>query len=136
VIPTAWIDAAQARWTKTPPREQMTAIGLDVAQGGEAFSVAAPRYGGWYAPLTRKPGRECQKGEAVAAMVVGVRRNNCPVIVDVGGGWGAEAYGALNENGTPAVAYLGNKPSQATTREGNPNSSTSAPRTGGASVRS
>jgi hypothetical protein len=69
-------------------------------------------------------------------MVVGVRRNNCPVIVDVGGGWGAEAYGALNENGTPAVAYLGNKPSQATTREGNPNSSTSAPRTGGASVRS
>jgi nitrate/nitrite transporter NarK len=62
VIPTAWIDAAQARWTKTPPREQMTAIGLDVAQGGEAFSVAAPRYGGWYAPLTRKPGRECQKG--------------------------------------------------------------------------
>jgi hypothetical protein len=119
VIPTAWIEAAQQRWTPTPPREHMTAIGLDVAQGGDANSVAAPRYGGWYAKLTRKPGRECQKGEAVAAMVVTVRRNNCPVIVDVGGGWGAEAYGSLKENGIPCVAYLGNKPSQAKTREGN-----------------
>jgi hypothetical protein len=119
VIPTAWIEAAQRRWTKAPPREKMTAIGLDVAQGGDAFSVAAPRYGGWYAELTKKPGRECQKGDAVAAMVVTVRRNNCPVVVDVGGGWGAEAYGSLKENGIPAVAYLGNKPSQAKTREGN-----------------
>jgi hypothetical protein len=34
VIPTAWIEAAQARWTPTPPRQSMTAIGVDVAQGG------------------------------------------------------------------------------------------------------
>lgn len=119
VIPTAWIEAAQKRWTKTPPRGNMTAIGVDIAQGGEAFTVVAPRYGGWYGELIRKPGRECQTGTAVAAMVVAVRRNNCPVIVDAGGGWGTDAYGALRENGIPAVSYLGNKPSTATTREGN-----------------
>jgi hypothetical protein len=81
--------------------------------------VASPRYGGWFAPLVSKSGRECQDGSAVASMVVAVRKNNCPVIVDCGGGWGAEAYGALKENGIPAVAYLGNKPSIATSREGN-----------------
>jgi hypothetical protein len=119
VIPTAWIEAAQKRWTERPPREHMTAIGLDVAQGGEANTVAAPRYGGWYDRPTRKPGRECRLGTEVAAMVVQVRRNSCPVVVDCGGGWGAEAYGALRENGIPAVAYLGNKQSTATSREGN-----------------
>jgi hypothetical protein len=119
VIPTAWIEAAQKRWQDKPPRDTMTAIGLDVAQGGSSSTVAAPRYRGWYDKLTRRPGRECQLGTEVAAMVVQIRRDNCPVVVDCGGGWGAEAYGALRENGIPAVAYLGNKPSMATTREGN-----------------
>ena len=35
VIPTAWVKAAQARWTDMPPeRRVMFAIGADVAQGG------------------------------------------------------------------------------------------------------
>lgn len=118
VIPTAWIDAAQHRWKERPPREQMTALGLDVAQGGADWTVAAPRYGGWFDKLTRLPGKECQEGSDVAAMVVRIRRNNCPVIVDCGGGWGAEAVGAMERNGIPAVAYLGNKPSSATTKDG------------------
>lgn len=118
VIPTAWIEAAQARWTPRPPRGTMTAIGVDVAQGGNAWTVAAARYGPWFAQLDRKSGKECQSGADVAAMVVRIRRDNCPVVVDVGGGWGAEAVGALERNGIPTVSYLGNKPSQATTREG------------------
>jgi hypothetical protein len=97
----------------------MTALGVDVAQGGDDFTVAAPRYGGWFAKPTRKPGRECRDGTAVAAMIVTVRRNDCPVIVDCGGGWGTDAYGALKEQGIPAVAYKGIAPSTATTREGN-----------------
>ncbi len=55
----------------------------------------------------------------MASFVVAIRRNNCPVVVDCGGGWGAAAVGALGENGISAVAYLGNAPSTATTREGN-----------------
>jgi hypothetical protein len=44
--------------------------------------------------------------------------NNCPVIIDVGGGWGAAAVGALERNGIPMVAFNGVNPSAATTREG------------------
>jgi len=118
VIPTAWIEAAQKRWTATPPRQVMTAIGVDVAQGGSDQTVLAARHGGWYAPLVRKPGTACQQGGDVAAMVVQARRNNCPVVVDVGGGWGAEAVGALERNGIPVANYRGLTPSNATTPNG------------------
>ena len=33
-------------------------LGRSVGQGGDDATVAAPRYGGWYAELTRKPGKE------------------------------------------------------------------------------
>jgi hypothetical protein len=101
VIPTAWIEAAQNRWRENGGlRQPMTAIGVDVAQGGPARSVVAPRHGGWYAPLVRKGGEETRDGAEVAKMVNGCRSNNCPVIVDVGGGctgWtsGAVAPGAF-----------------------------------------
>jgi hypothetical protein len=88
------------------------------AQGGSDQTVLAARYGGWYAPLERKPGIACRQGGDVAAMVVRARRNNCPVVVDVGGGWGAEAVGALERNGIPVKAYRGLTPSMASSREG------------------
>ena len=96
----------------------MTAIAVDVAQGGDDFTVVAARRGGWYAPLWRKPGKETRNGSDVAMMVVGARHDNCPVIVDVGGGWGAAAVGALARNGIPAVSFMGLAPSIATTRQG------------------
>ena len=71
VIPTAWIETAQRRWRPDGWRGvAMTAIGLDVAQGGADFTVLAARHGGWYAPLVRKPGHETRDGSAVAAAVV------------------------------------------------------------------
>jgi hypothetical protein len=120
VIPTAWIEAAQARWQSSPPAYQgMTAMGVDIAQGGNDRTVIAARYGGWYAPLVRKPGKECRTGTEVVALIVQGRRNNCPVVIDVGGGWGTEAVGALERNGIPVVPYRGLMPSLATTRDGN-----------------
>jgi hypothetical protein len=118
VIPTAWIEAAQKRWTATAPRQVMTAIAVDVAQGGSDQTVLAARHGGWYAKLARKPGAACREGGDVAAMVVQARRDNCPVVVDVGGGWGAEAVGALERNGIPVAAYRGLAPTIATSRHG------------------
>jgi hypothetical protein len=44
---------------------------------------------------------------------VGVRHNNCPVIVDVGGGWGAAAVGTLERNGIPVVALVTGEPDEA-----------------------
>lgn len=110
VIPTAWIEAAQARWKPQTPRQPLTAIAVDVAQGGDDFTVLAKRYGGWYADLARKPGTETKTGKEVAALVMAHRTNRCPVILDAGGGWGSDAASVLGVNGIPVVSFLGNLP--------------------------
>jgi hypothetical protein len=54
-IPTQWIIEAQNRWTNNRPAGvDMTAMGVDIAQGGADRSVIAPRYGSWFAPLLRR----------------------------------------------------------------------------------
>jgi hypothetical protein len=118
VIPTAWIDAAQQRWTDKPPQGYaMTAMAVDVAPGGGDKRVIACRYGGWYPPLD--VAREVDKtGRLTAAAVVTHRRDNCPVVVDLGGGWGGDASIALKDNGIVVVTYMGVGPSTATTRDG------------------
>lgn len=117
VIPTAWIEVAQRRWRADAGRGMaMTAIGLDVAQGGTDFTVLAARHGGWYAPLVRKPGHETRDGSAVAAAVVALRRDRCVVVVDVDGGWGGDTVSRLKDNGIPVVGFRGASASNAKTR--------------------
>jgi Terminase large subunit, T4likevirus-type, N-terminal len=117
VIPTAWIEAAQRRWRADGGRgTAMTAIGIDVAQGGADFTVLAARHGGWYAPLVRKPGVETRDGSAVAAAVVALRRDRCVVIVDVDGGWGGDTVARLKGNGIPVTGFKGSGASHAKTR--------------------
>jgi hypothetical protein len=118
VIPTAWIEAAQRRWRADAGRGiAMTAIGLDVAQGGADYTVLAARHGGWYAPLVRKPGHETRDGSAVAAEVVALRRDRCAVVVDVDGGWGGDTVSRLKDNGIPVVGFKGAGVSHAKTRD-------------------
>src|SRR5262249_57161486 len=83
----------------------MTAIGLDVAQGGTDFTVLAARHGSWYAPLVRKPGEETRDGSAVAAAVVALRRDRCVVVVDVDGGWGGDTVSRPKDNGIPLPPF-------------------------------
>ncbi|HKD26971.1 MAG TPA: terminase [Xanthobacteraceae bacterium] len=117
VIPTAWIEAAQQRWRADGGRgTAMTAIGLDVAQGGTDFTVLAARHGSWYAPLVRKPGEETRDGSAVAAAVVALRRDRCVVVVDVDGGWGGDTVSRLKDNGIPVAGFKGAGRSNAKTR--------------------
>jgi hypothetical protein len=116
VIPTAWIEASQQRWRAEAGRGiVMTAIGIDVAQGGSDHTVLAARHGGWYAPLVRKSGRD---GSAVAAAVVALRRDRCPVVVDVGGGWGGDTVARLKDNGIPVLGFNGANASLGKTRNG------------------
>jgi len=99
VVPTAWVKAAQARWTESPPNNAlMTAIGVDVAQGGIDRTILAPRHGPWYAPLIERPGILTPTGSHVAGLVVEVRRNNAVVVMDMGGGYGGAAKQRLNDN--------------------------------------
>ena len=117
-IPTAWIEAAQQRWAPQPPQGYaMTAMAVDVAPGGGDKRVIACRYGGWF-PKLDVAREEDKDGRLTAAAVVKVRRDNCPVIVDLGGGWGGDAVIALKDNGIDVIAYMGVGPSSATTRDG------------------
>ncbi len=68
-IPTAWIRAAQARWTADAKPARQTAIGVDVARGGADKTVLAPRYGVWFGPLQKYPGTETPDGPMVAGLV-------------------------------------------------------------------
>lgn len=111
-IPTAWVREAQMRWTSTPPvGVPMCAIGADVAQGGADNTVLAIRHDGWYAPLQVVPGEKTPLGSDVAGLVMSKRRDGAMVIIDVGGGWGADAYAHLKENQIEAVGYMGVKQS-------------------------
>lgn len=118
VIPTAWIEAAMQRWQpKPPPKTQMTAMAVDVAPGGTDQRVIGYRYGPWFGEFDAK--REVDKtGRNTAADVVRHRRDRCPVIVDLGGGWGGDAVIALKDNGVEVVAYSGVATSSARTRDG------------------
>lgn len=64
VIPTAWVRAAQARWRpELKPDGPMTTVGVDVARGGKDKSVLAPRWGSWFGPLDRHPGKDTPDGQ-------------------------------------------------------------------------
>lgn len=99
VIPTAWIVAAQARWKPEGWRGlHMTAMGLDPAGGGRDSAELACRYGGWYAPMISAKGEETADGSTTAATVTKHRKNGCPVVVDVGGGYAGSVITRFKDN--------------------------------------
>lgn len=117
VIPTAWIEAAMQRWTDKVPRTGMTAMAVDVAPGGGDQRVICWRYDGWYAPFVAE--RVVDKtGRLTASEVVKHRRNHCPVVVDLGGGWGGDALIAMKDNGIEVVPFNGVQVSHGRTRDG------------------
>lgn len=118
LIPSAWVIAAQQRWTERPPPGiPMCAIGCDVAVSKDKF-VLAPRHDAWFAKTIVIPGREVADAKLAAGRVIAARRDNAKVIVDVGGGWGADCFGQLMANGIDAVAYMGVKVSRRKTADG------------------
>lgn len=118
VIPTAWIEAAQARWTPDGFKAfAMTAMAVDPAGGGADAMEICWRHGGWYAPLVTVKGPETADGSASAAQVMRYRRDACPVIVDSGGGYGGSISLRLKDNGVATVAFNGAGASTAVTRD-------------------
>ena len=111
-IPTAWVQAAVARWKPTPPvGVPMCSIGVDVAQGGADNTVLARRHDAWFAPLIVVEGSKTPGGTDVAALVMKHRHDGAKVVIDVGGGWGGDAHGHLMKNQVDSVAYMGVKKS-------------------------
>lgn len=119
VIPTAWIREAQDRWQPGPPKDVgMTVIGADVSGGGADRTILAPRYLGWYAPLEVVKDVTSTEGREIAAAIFKTRRNGCPVVIDMGGGFGGAPALLMSENDVPVVRFNGAEASSGQARDG------------------
>ena len=116
VIQTAWIRAAQRRWTDRIPElpsgvpTPQSCVALDVAEGGRDRTVMARRYGDYIATLTAVPGITTPRAEDAAALVEPAMLGGGAVVVDADGVGGA-CYGILREKyAARARAFRGVKP--------------------------
>jgi len=119
VIPTAWIEAAQARWaTSKPINGRMLSLGVDVAQGGPDETVLSPLYGAWFDNLVKRKGVDTKDGPAVAALVIATMRDRCNVNIDMTGGWGGSARDHLIAQGIKADGVVFSAGSNGRTKDG------------------
>lgn len=119
VIPSAWIMAAQARWKADGfIASNMTAIALDPAGGGNDAEELIWRHGGWFSEPLTTTGAQTADGSRSAGLIVQYRRHDCPVIVDIGGGYGGAVVQRLGDNNIKHHAFNGAEASIAKTRDG------------------
>lgn len=96
VIPTAWVEAAQARWVRLNKLPPMDSMGVDVARGGKDQTIIARRHDAWFdVPLTY-PGRTTPDGPTVAGLVIAARRDDAVIHIDVIG-VGSSPYDFLRD---------------------------------------
>lgn len=103
VIPTAWVEAAMARWKKRSPRGEMLGMGVDVARGGKDNTVIITRHKAdntelWFDEVQVYPGSETPSGRKVAGLVIAERKDYAPIHIDVIG-VGSSPYDVLVEAG-------------------------------------
>lgn len=101
VIPTRWVEAAQARWKPRSPKGEMLQQGVDVARGGDDETVIANRHRDepaghdqWYDELKAIKGADTDDGDKAASHVMVARRDDAPINVDVIG-VGASVFDSL-----------------------------------------
>lgn len=111
VIPGDWVRAAQKRWRETekPEGTLCSALGVDVARGGADQTVISRRYGNWFAPLLKFPGKSTPDGPSVAALVMANHEDGAAVHIDAIG-VGTSPFDILKGNEidvTPIIASEG-----------------------------
>ncbi|MDE1971164.1 MAG: terminase family protein [Patescibacteria group bacterium] len=102
LIPTEWVEAAQARWKELSPKPEMDSLGVDVARGGKDMTILAPRHGNWYDRLKKHAGTATPDGPIVAGLCVAAVRDGAPIHIDVIG-VGSSPYDFLNNMGIQVV---------------------------------
>jgi len=115
VIPSEWIRLAQSRWTQIPPPGQpMTCLAIDPNGGGKDAATIARRYGLWFDNVVSERGPQTMDGRYIGAKALMLRKNNCQLVVDVGGGYGGDTVNVMKDNDVPTVGYKGADASHAT----------------------
>lgn len=117
VIPTAWVEAAQARWSRPNKLPVMDSLGVDVARGGEDETAIARRHGMWFDEPLAYPGKETPDGPTVAGLVIAASRDGAPIHIDVIG-VGASPYDFLNNANQQVIGVNVGEKSFATDKSG------------------
>jgi hypothetical protein len=117
VIPTAWVEAAQARWTLPAKLAPMDSMGVDVARGGRDATVLARRHAMWFNRPLKYPGKDTPDGPTVAGLVVTALRDRAPIHLDVIG-VGASPYDFLDQAGQQVLGVNVAEKSYATDKSG------------------
>ncbi len=95
LIPTDWLEKAIARFDVCDKSAKLSAIGVDVARGGNDKTVITLRYGNWFALQQVYAGSVTKTGDTVAQIVLAARGSaQCNVNVDVIG-VGSSVFDAL-----------------------------------------
>lgn len=84
----------------------MCAIGVDGARVHDD-TVLAPRYDGWFPPLTVVAGKDTPHGTDLAALVIKIRRDGAKPVIDVNESVGAQAYAHLKDQQVECYPYRG-----------------------------
>lgn len=100
VIPTIWVEAAQARWRRPDRLPSMDSVGVDVARGGRDNTIIARRHGMWFDELLVYPGKQTPDGPTVAGLTIAAARDHANIYIDVIG-VGSAPYDFLNGAGQP-----------------------------------
>ncbi|WP_420997608.1 terminase [Cupriavidus sp. 30B13] len=117
VIPTAWVEAAMARWKRREVKPRMDSMGVDVARGGKDNTIISRRHGMWFDELLAYPGTQTPDGPTVAGLVIAARRDNAPIHIDVIG-VGASPYDFLQQAGQTTIGVNVAEGSTATDKSG------------------
>ena len=118
VIPSAWVRAAMHRWKPKAGRVTefaLSAVGVDVARGGDDRTCLSKRHRHWFAPLEKHPGSVTPDGDAVALLVEKALteqgwpdEENATVNVDAIG-VGSAVYDAIRRRGRIVRAVIFSK---------------------------
>ncbi|MFH1740057.1 MAG: terminase [bacterium] len=111
VLPTAWVEAAMARWTPEGGQgKPMDSVGADVARGGKDKTCAVCRHGNWYSPIHTWPGKATPDGATASGLIMSVTRDHAPIHVD-GIGIGGSVVDHLKSNNIHVVPIIGSEKS-------------------------
>lgn len=117
VIPTEWVEIAQARWKKPDALPPMDSLGIDVARGGKDNTTIARRHGWWFDEMLTYPGSVTTTGPMTAGLVIAATRDQAVQHIDVIG-VGAAPYDFLNDNRQQVVGVNVSEKSHATDKSG------------------
>lgn len=97
VIPSEWVRLAQARWlARGKPRVGLSALGVDVARGGNDKTVLTPRYGNYFGSQRVYEGKSTPDGVSIVQHILLVPDISSTVDINVDViGVGASVYDQL-----------------------------------------